>query len=168
MQREFIETNVFRKLIDAIDVVGLERLVKEEILKEYKEYGAQEFRNWYTWKMQFPPKSNIKVENSYIHILSSEGGYEPFYLKYELSTGSNWRGNIGAATIKVIYKNAEELEKRVCEIKPKGWVRKQNEIIWILKNIKPTEADNIIVSERNLGVDAIEGSKRKPLLFRKE
>jgi hypothetical protein len=142
--------------------------IKKEILKENKKEKSQLFRNWYIWEMKFPANSDVKVENSYNHILSAPSNYEPFYLKYELSTGSNWKGNIGKATIKVIYKNAEELEKRVCEIKPKGWVRNQNEIIWNLNNIKPTEADNISISERNLGYDYSSEAERKPLLFRKK
>lgn len=46
-------------------------------------------------------------------------------------------------TIRVIYQNADDLEKRVCEIKPKGWIRKQNEIVWNFQNVKPTQADNM-------------------------
>ena len=140
---------------------------KKQILEEYKKEDNQVFRNWYTWDMKFPPKSTVKVENTYSYILSAPSGYDPFYLNYELSTGANWKGKIGKALIRVIYKNTEELEKRVCEIKPKGWVRKQNEIIWNLTNIKPTLADNISICERNLGVDYPE-SERKPPLFNKK
>lgn len=140
---------------------------KKEILKEDKKEDFQVFRHWYTWEMKFPASGTVKVENTYLQYLSAPAGYDPFYLNYELSTGANWKGKIDKATIKVIYKSTDELEKRVCEIKPKGWVKKQNEIIWNLKNIKPTQADNISICERNLGIDYPE-SERKPLLFRKK
>lgn len=138
--------------------------VKKEILKEYKDEGYQEFRNWYTWKMTFPANSKVKVDNSYNHYLSAPSGYDPFYLSYELSTGSNWKDKIGAATIKVIYKTSEDLEKRVCDIKPKGWIRHQNEIVWRLKNIEPTKEENIEICERNLGINYPPESQ-KSLLF---
>lgn len=141
--------------------------VKKEIIKEYKGEGIQEFRNWYTWKMTFPANSKVKVDNSYNHYLSAPSGYEPFYLSYELSTGANWRDKIGAATIKVIYKTSDDLEKRVCGIKPKGWIRNQNEIVWRLKDIEPTKEDNIEICERNLGID-YPPEMQKRLLFRKE
>ena len=151
----------------AIDAKRFNVNIKKEILKEDKKDNFQVFRNWYTWDMKFPANSTVKVENTYLYFLSAPSGYEPFYLHYELSTGGNWKGNIGRVTIRVIYKDWEELERRVCEIKPKGWVRKQNEIVWNLQNIKPTQEDNIRVCERNLGVDYPE-SERKPLLFRKK
>ncbi len=141
-------------------------ITKKEVLKEDKKEGSRVFRNWYTWEMKFPPKSTTKVENTYLYYLSAPSGYDPFYLNYELSTGANWKGNIGEATIKVIYKTAVEMEKRICEIKPKGWIGKQNEIIWNFHDIKPTLADNISICERNLGVDYPE-TERKPLLFKK-
>ncbi|MEW6715360.1 MAG: hypothetical protein AB1306_09765 [Nitrospirota bacterium] len=157
-------------ITDFVTVIDGERLIintKKEILKEYKKDNVQIFRNWYTWAMKFPPKSTVKVENTYRHFLGAPlgMGYDPLYLNYELSTGANWKGKIGKATIKVIYKNEEELRKRICEIKPKGWIRRKNEIIWDMKDIEPTEADNIKVCERNLGYPVAEGI---PLLFKKK
>jgi len=153
--------------VAAIDAQRFKVNIKREILKEDRKDNFQVFRNWYTWDMKFPANSTVKVENTCLYFLSAPSGYEPFYLHYELSTGGNWKGKIGRATIKVIYKDREDLEKRICEIKPKGWVRKQNEILWNLRNIKPTQADNISVCERNLGVDYPE-SERKPLSFRRK
>jgi hypothetical protein len=158
-------------IIDFVTVIDGQRFkikTKKEILKEDNKTGFQVFRNWYTWNMKFPANSTVKVDNSYLQYLSAPlSGYDPFYLNYELSTGANWKGKIGKATIKVIYKNAADMEKRVCDIKPKGWVRRQNEIVWNLQNIEPTQNDNISICERNLGVDYPE-SRRKPLLFKKE
>ncbi len=151
--------------VTAVDSKQFNVNIKKEIMKDKGDF--QVFRNWYTWNMTFPANSTVKVENTYFHILSAPSGYEPFYLHYELSTGGNWKGKIGRATIRVIYRDWEDLGKRICEIKPKGWLRRQNEIVWNLQNIKPTQADNISVCERNLGVDYPE-SERKPLLFRKK
>ena len=142
--------------------------VKRETLKRKNKNTdecCETYRNWYVWDMTFPPNSTVKVENSYLHYLSAPSGYEPFYLNYELSTGANWKGPIGKASIKVIYNNAADLDKRVCDIKPKGWIRKQNQIIWNFENIKPTLADNIIISESNIGYD-YPGMKHRPLLFK--
>ncbi len=139
--------------------------IKREILEERDTW--QSFRNWYTWQMKFPANSIVKVENSYLHYLSSASGYEPLYLNYELSTGANWKGTISDVIIKIIYNSADDLIKRVCGIKPNGWVRRGNEIVWHLQNVKPTMDDNIFISERNLGVDWA-GERRQLLLFGKE
>ncbi len=140
--------------------------VKKEVLKTYTDSDIKVFRNWYTWEMSFPARSTVKVENSYSHILSTPGGYDPFILTYELSTGANWKGPIGEAIIRVIYKNDDDLEKRIFEIKPKGWIRKKNEIIWRFTNIKPRKADNIFIYERNLWGELPKGN-RKPLMFKR-
>lgn len=141
--------------------------IKKEIIRDYKEDNVQVFRNWYTWKMQFPANGTVKIENSYFHYLSTPSGYDPFVLTYKLSTGANWKGPIGKATIKVFYKNNDDLENRICEIKPNGWVRNQNEITWTFINIKPKKEDNIFLSERNLWEELPKGN-RKPLLFKKK
>ncbi len=117
--------------------------IKKELLSEDKKYNVQVFRNWYTWNMKFPGNSAVTVKNTYLYYLSSASNYDPFYLKYELATGANWKGKIGKATIRVIYKDVGDLEKRVCEIHPKGWVIRGSEIVWDLQNFKPTQADNI-------------------------
>jgi Domain of unknown function (DUF4424) len=140
--------------------------IKKEVLKTYTDSDIQVFRNWYTWEMSFPAHSTVTVENSYNHILSTPSGYDPFILTYELSTGANWKGSIGGAIIRVIYKNDDDLEKRICEIKPKGWIRKKNEIIWTFTNIKPRKADNIFICERNLWSE-LPKENRKPLMFKK-
>ncbi len=157
-----------RPLTDFMTAVDSRRFnvnIKKEILKDEGDF--QVFRDWYTWKMKFPANSTVKVENTYLYFLSAPSGYDPFYLHYELSTGGNWKGEIGRAIIRVIYKDGEDLKKRICEIKPNGWVKKKNEIIWNLQNIRPTLADNISICERNLGVDYQE-PERKPLLFGKK
>jgi hypothetical protein len=140
--------------------------IRKEVLKHYGDPDIQVFRNWYTWKMSFPAHSTIRVENSYTHILSTPEGYDRFFLTYELSTGANWKGPIGKATIRVIYKNDNDLEQRICEIKPNGWIRKGNEITWAFTNIKPRKADDILIYERNLWGE-LPKDKRKPLLFRR-
>lgn len=161
-------TGYSEPLTDFVTVIDGQRFkikTKKEILREDKKTDIEVFRNWYTWDMKFPANSTVKVENSYLQYLSAPSGYDPFYLNYELSTGANWKGKIGKAIIKVIYKNTADMEKRVCDIKPKGWVRRQNEIIWNLQNTEPAQNDNIIICERNLGIDYPE-SERKPLLFK--
>ena len=157
-------------ITDFITVIDRKRYdiaVKKEILKIWKTEGITDFRNWYTWQMKFPADSIVKVENSYYCLLSAPTNYDPFYLHYELATGANWRGPIGKATIRVVYKDADDLGKRVCDISPQGWVRNEKEIVWKFENIKPTEKDNILIAERNLGFSILHPEEQEPLLFRK-
>lgn len=160
-------SNTLTDFVTVIDGKRLKIKTKNEIVEETKNDNPPMFRNWYTWEMKFPPKSTVKVENTYGCGLSIAQLYGPNCLYYELSTGANWNGKIGKATIKIIYDSAEELENNVCEINPKGWVRNDNKIIWEFKDIKPTEADNIAICERgdNGGNPTV---KLKPLFFKKE
>jgi ankyrin repeat protein len=167
---EYFTEHPSNPLTDFVTVIDGQRLnikTKNEIVEETKNDNPPMFRNWYLWEMKFPPKSTLKVENTYTCGLSVAQLYGPNYLDYELSTGANWKGKIGKAIIKVIYDSVEELENNVCGINPKGWVRKQNEIIWEFKDIEPTEDDNVEICERgdNSGNPTI---KQRPLLFKKE
>jgi len=122
---------------------------KQEVIRDYGD-GMVDYRFWYTWEMIFPAKSIIEVKNSYYSFLQTPSGYSTWSLNYELATGSNWKNRISTVTVKVIYKNEEDLEKRIKNIKPDGWHRKKNEIIWILNNLEPEEKDNIAINEENL------------------
>jgi hypothetical protein len=125
---------------------------KKEILKVWGNapYEA-EYRMWHIWKMTFPPKKIVKIENSYTQILGSNSGYTDLYLRYTLSTGANWKDKIDSIKVIVTYKDEKDLINRIYDIQPKGWVRKGNKIIWDLKNIEPTEQDNIKITEKQLG-----------------
>jgi len=138
--------------------------VKEERLGDDPTDPQYSYREWYLWEMSFPPKKDTIVDNSYSYSLSSDSGYSQLMLNYELATGANWSGKIGEAVVVVKYADAKDLEERVISIQPTGWERKGNQIIWRLKNIEPSSADNILILEKNLSstVRVYKG----PLLFK--
>lgn len=135
-------------------------------IEEKKEgLGDDRYRTWYSWRMIFPANSVTKVKNSYYCRHSTDSGYDPWYLKYTLSTGSNWKGHITTATVKVIYKNEDDLIKRIVDIKPNGWIKRNNEIFWVFRNIEPKETDNIVITEENLSKQSL-GQRPHKLLFK--
>jgi hypothetical protein len=141
---------------DAVDVPDLNNFVayvdkhpvkiqiKKEIVSKEPNYG-EDYRNWYTWDVTFPPLKTITVRNSYWVTLSSD--QETNWFEYILITGANWAGNIGKALIEIIYPNEQELKMFVKEIKPDGYKIIKNNIYWEFKNFKPKE--NIKIIEKN-------------------
>jgi hypothetical protein len=104
----------------------------------YYEGGQEKiksYRYWYTWDVTFPPLKKIVLKNSYWITLSSDE--ETQWFNYILTTGANWRGNIGKAIIEVIYPSAKDLKKRVIKIEPEGYMTFKNKIYWEFKNFKP-------------------------------
>ena len=146
----------------SVDGKSYQNEVKEEILGDATD-PHYSYKEWYLWEMSFPPKKDALVDNSYSYSLSSDSGYRKLTLNYELDTGANWSGKIGDALITVTYDNSADLENRIIDIQPAGWARKGNQIIWHLKDIKPSSADNILVEEKNLA--APQPDYRGPLLF---
>ena len=141
---------------DAVDVPDLNGFVasvdqhsvkihrKKEIVSKEPNYG-ENYRYWYTWDVTFPPLKTIIIRNSYWVALSSN--QETSWFEYILITGANWAGNIGKASIEIIYPNEQELKMFVKEIKPDGYKIIKNRIYWELKNLKPKE--NIKIIEKN-------------------
>lgn len=141
---------------DAVDVPDLNKFtvyidghpvkiqIKKEITSKEPNYG-EDYRNWYTWDATFPPLKTIVITNSYWVALSSD--QETSWFEYILVTGANWAGNIGSASIEVVYPNKQELKMFVKEIKPVGYKIIKNKIYWEFKNFKPKE--NIKIIEKN-------------------
>lgn len=142
-----------RDFTASVDGKPLKTSVKEEILGDDPQPADSHYsyKEWYLWEMSFPPQKDTLVDNSYSYCLSSDSGYKQLELNYELDTGANWSGKIGEALITVSYDSAADLEDRIISIQPEGWTRKANKIVWRLKDIKPSAADNILIDEKNLG-----------------
>lgn len=138
--------------------------VKEERLGDDPTDPQYSYREWYLWEMSFPPQKDTLVDNSYSYSLSSDSGYARLMLNYELATGANWSGKIGNAVIAVNYADEKDMEARIISIQPKGWVRKGSQIVWHLRNIEPTTADNILIREKNLSSTVTQYNG--PLLFK--
>ncbi len=106
----------------------------------------ENYRNWYTWDVTFPPLKKIKVKNSYWVTLSSD--QHVYFFEYILTTGVNWKGSIGKAEIEVIYKDAHDLRNRVIYVSPKTYKVEDNKIKWRFTNFQPKE--NIKIIEKTL------------------
>ncbi len=122
---------------------------------QYYEGGQKKvkpYRYWYTWEVNFPALKKVVLKNSYWITLSSD--QEKQWFDYILTTGANWKGNIGKAVIEVIYPSAKDLKKRVIKIEPEGYMTYGNKIYWEFKNFKPKTDIKIIekyhVNELNI------------------
>ncbi len=129
--------------------------VKEEITgtsgtyykvdKEGKRVPVERYRkrNWYTWDVNFPPRSKVRLSNTYNIRLSYNSIGQRWY-KYILVTGANWKGPIGSATIEVIYEDEDYFRRRVGKIEPGGYEIQGSKIIWKLKEFTPQEDIEIL------------------------
>ena len=141
--------------------------INSKIKRGFINEDKKSLGTWFTWQMTFSSNSTTTVVNTYDYILHAPSGYEPFFLTYILETGSNWHKVIQKAKIKIIYKDEYDLIKRVVSIKPEGWKRNRNQIIWQFENFKPTRGHDIEIGERNLWPSSKEEKDRIPLLFNK-
>lgn len=115
--------------------------------------GEAETIRWATFEVTFPPKKDVILQVSYV---LSATGYDPeatFY--YVLQTGAGWKDRIGQADLVVRlpytvtednlflgnYSGGGELEAIQAKPKLVG-----NTALWQLKNIEPTDKDNLIVT----------------------
>lgn len=134
---------------------------RPEVIKPFKTYsynekdkpgladhGSYVKRYWYTWKMVFPPKKIVKVENFYTAPFSSASGFDPLSFTYILKTAQSWSSPIENAVIEVIYKNKEDFKKRFLGASPSGYAIRDNVIIWNFSNFTPDE--DVVFFEQNL------------------
>jgi hypothetical protein len=134
------------KFVSYIDGKKVPVTIKEEEFRHHYRneegndvaVGRYLKRNWYTWDVTFPPRSMLKLRNTYETVLGSDTiGHYWFY--YVLVTGDNWSGPIGSAVIEVIYEDEDYLRNRVGKIEPGGFEIKGNKIVWKLKDFIPEE-----------------------------
>ncbi len=143
------DPNCFAGLNKFVSYVNGEKvpvsIKEEEFRHHYKNKEGKDVpvghylrRNWYTWDVTFPPRSKVKLRNTYETVLGSDtiGHY---WFEYVLVTGENWSGPIGSAVIKVIYEDEDYLRRRVGKVQPSGYKIQGNKIIWELKDFTPKE-----------------------------
>ena len=127
--------------------------IRKEVISKKPLYAVkgslgtvETYRYWYTWNVTFPPLKRVIIKNSYWVTLSS--GWGTNWLEYILTTGANWKGNIGKAVIEVIYPSARDLRERVIydKVEPEGYMTYGNKIYWEFKNFKPKT--NIRITEK--------------------
>jgi len=136
--------------------------------------GEAETIRWATFAVTFPPKKDVILQVSYV---LSATGYDPeatFY--YVLQTGAGWKDKIGQAdlVVRLPFTVTEDNlflgnysgggQPEAIQAKPK---LVGNTAQWQLKNVEPTEKDNLIVTvldptvwQTILGAQA--ASKAKP------
>ena len=98
---------------------------------------------WYVWNVKFKEKEHKTIKVSYKLPSGLAYGGKFRYFKYILNTGAGWYKDIGEA--KIILKLNDINLSKIEKISPRGYkIDKKTKIIsWDLKNIEPTESDDI-------------------------
>lgn len=98
---------------------------------------------WYVWNVKFKEKEHKTIKVSYQLPSGLAYGGKFRYFKYILNTGSAWYKDIGDA--KIILKLNDINLSKIEKISPVGYTidKAKKTILWDLKNIEPTENDDI-------------------------
>jgi hypothetical protein len=125
----------WRRTMPGIDMDLLSGFL--EVIKNNENYP------WYIWQVSFAANESRTIKVIYRLPNGIESNHR--YVKYLLSTGAGWQGNIEKAAIKI---KLHRLKMRnVNEIKPSGYMidKALQEISWQMKDLEPTIADDILV-----------------------
>ena len=125
----------WRRAMPGIDVNLLFRFL--EVIKNNENYP------WYIWQVSFTANELRTIKVIYRLPNGIESNHR--YVKYLLSTGAGWQENIEKAEIKIKLHGLRM--RNIKEIKPSGYMidKKLQEISWLMKDLEPTTADDILV-----------------------
>lgn len=125
-------------------------------------------KSWHYFPMSFAPNEILRVRNSYEQGPIGAEGSTGFLAQYSyiLTTGGSWHGNIDSIDIKINLSGKNTDFHYVTKLQPvypdNLWkVSDDGKTLELsLKNIKPTESDNLILEFESLGNDRL-GCSRK-------
>jgi len=125
--------------------------------------------NWYFWNCSFSKHSTVIVEVYFIVNTSAffTKGYEKkegnaFY--YILHTGSSWHDHIEEGNILINLKEDISLDDIYGIIPDTNIYADRSQLIYRLKNFKPTEKDNLLIWYRGMN-DSASSYKNKDQLY---
>ncbi len=117
----------FRSYVDG-------KRVKVRVINAEKERDS--YWRWYVKRVSFRAGQTRVVRNTYRMSLGLFGTGERFF-EYVLTTGASWKGAIGRSEIVVRLVGLDEAIW--WQIKPTGYRRERNRIVWRLSNYEPEE-----------------------------
>jgi len=106
-----------------------------------REEGNGRGEVWYLKNVHFAANQTHVIEDDY----TGGGGwsYGHYSYKYVLETGASWKGTIGHATIICDLKGLGAYSPP--ELSPDRYTQSGSVVTWERRNLKPTEADNVLV-----------------------
>ncbi len=109
-----------------------------DVLRTYENMN----KPWFLWHVHFAKNEGVTIIVRYR--LPNGSTKISHFFDYLLSTGAGWKGDIKDA--KVIIRLNEVADVQMLDIKPKqSYERRKSEIIWHLKNLKPTIKNDIFL-----------------------
>ena len=121
----------------------LKLLEKNTSYKVLKKDDTANNKSWYASDVTFNPHEKKTLITTYwVRVGTYKSGSR--WMNYTLSTGATWKDSIGEAKIDVTFLSPLD-DYLIKEISPAGFTfsKDRKKISWDLKNIEPTEQDNI-------------------------
>jgi hypothetical protein len=119
----------FRSYVDG-------KRVQVRVQEQRRESGPDGYFRWYLKRVRFGAGQTRVIRNVYRAPLGAISTGHNFF-DYILTTGASWKGKIGRSDIIVELSGLDHVAD--LEIRPKGYRRVGNRIVWRLENYEPKE-----------------------------
>jgi hypothetical protein len=139
----------FRSYVDG-------KRVQVRVQEQRRESGPDGYFRWYLKRVRFGAGQTRVIRNVYRAPLGAISTGHNFF-DYILTTGASWKGKIGRSDIIVELSGLDHVAD--LEIRPKGYRRVGNRIVWRLENYEPNE-DIFIVFFQHYRLNADIGESR--------
>jgi Copper amine oxidase N-terminal domain. len=124
----------FRSYVDG-------KRVQVRVQEQRRESGPDGYFRWYLKRVRFGAGQTRVIRNVYRAPLGAISTGHNFF-DYILTTGASWKGKIGRSDIIVELSGLEHVVD--LEIRPEGYRRVGNRIVWRLENYEPKENISIM------------------------
>ncbi len=124
----------FRSYVDG-------KRVQVRVQEQRRESGPDGYFRWYLKRVRFGAGQTRVIRNVYRAPLGAISTGHDFF-DYILTTGASWKGKIGRSDIIVELSGLDHVVD--LEIRPEGYRRVGNRIVWRLENYEPKE--NIFIT----------------------
>mgnify|MGYP000481936890 CR=1 FL=1 len=124
----------FRSYVDG-------KRVQVRVQEQRSESGPDGYFRWYLKRVRFGAGQTRVIRNVYRAPLGSVSTGHDFF-DYILTTGASWKGKIGRSDIIVELSGLDHVVD--LDIRPAGYRRVGNRIVWRLENYEPKENIDII------------------------
>jgi hypothetical protein len=119
----------FRSYVDG-------KRVQVRVQEQRRESGPDGYFRWYLKRVRFEAGQTRVIRNVYRAPLGAISTGHDFF-DYILTTGASWKGKIGRSDIIVELSGLKHVVD--LEIRPEGYRRVGNRIVWRLENYEPKE-----------------------------
>jgi hypothetical protein len=119
----------FRSYVDG-------KRVQVRVQEQRRESGPDGYFRWYLKRVRFGAGQTRVIRNVYRAPLGAISTGHDFF-DYILTTGASWKGKIGRSDIIVELSGLDHVVD--LEIRPEGYRRVGNRIVWRLENYEPKE-----------------------------